>query len=304
VCSKNEHEIAAEPFRSRPEMVLRIEDFAAFKANWLPKSENLKAIAQELSLGLDSLVFIDDNPAEVEIVRQFVPEVETVLLSDDPSEYLGILQDCRLFEPVVLTAEDAERGRQYRDEKRREQAASSYTDMASYLASLEMEGEAAPLSEIDCPRVAQLINKSNQFNLTTKRRTLAETIALLGDTRYEAFTIRLRDKFGDHGLIAVVIGFIEGPVLIVDTWLMSCRVLKREVEEFTLNHIVELAQERHCSMIRGEFISTAKNGIVRDLYPSLGFRRVAESGDRLEYEIDVAGYKVRETKIQMNRVMA
>jgi FkbH-like protein len=291
VCSKNDREHAIEPFDKHPEMLLRMDDFAAFQANWEPKSDNIRRIAAELNLGLDSLVFVDDNPAELEIIRQFVPEVECLLLGPDPSDYVAQLQDGRYFEPRSITAEDLERVAQYKQEAERQQVMASFTDMDAYLASLGMTGVIREFRAIDVPRIAQLINKSNQFNLTTRRRSEAEVQALIADPAYVGFTMRLADRFGDHGLISIVIARISGAELEIDTWLMSCRVLKRQVEEEVLNEIVRLATLHNCSAVRGVYLPTKKNGMVRDHYPRFGFQPAAQSEGRYDYVLDAAVYR-------------
>jgi len=301
VCSKNDHDKAVEPFESHPEMVLRMKDFASFQANWEPKSENLRRIAQELDLGLDSFVFVDDNPAEIEIARQFVPEVSLVALGPDPSTYTALLQDSGYFEPLAITAEDTERAQQYRVEAQRQQSLSSATDMESYLASLEMLGTITEFQSVDVPRISQLINKSNQFNVTTRRRSEAEVKQVMDSSASGAFTVRLSDKFGDHGLIAVVIGFARDGVFDIDTWLMSCRVLKRQVEEQTVNEIVRFALMRGCKRIRGTYLPTSKNQMVRELYSRMGFQLVSEELDCLVFELDPATFVPAETKIQLVR---
>lgn len=273
VCSKNDYDKAAEAFIKHPEMVLRLEDIVNFKANWEPKSENIRQIAAELNLGLDSLVFVDDNPAEIEIVRQFVPEVTGICLGDDPSVYARILKDSRLFEVSALTKEDLDRVSLYKQDAYREQLRSQSTDMDSYLTSLAMVGHVSKFVPTDVPRISQLTNKSNQFNLTTHRRTEAEVLDVSRSAEHEAFTMRLTDKFGDHGLILVVIGKVQDQDFEIDTWLMSCRVLKRGVEQETLNEIIRLAKARGCSRVVGKYIPTKKNGMVSELYPSLGFSR-------------------------------
>jgi FkbH-like protein len=298
VCSKNDFENAIEPFRRHPEMVLREEHFVAFKANWKPKAENLIETANELNLGLDSFIFVDDNPAEIEIVRQFAPEVTTILLDEDPSRFVRQLQESRLFERFSITGEDAQRTEQYRKEAERKSLLESAVDMDSYLESLEMIGAFKEFNRLDLPRVAQLINKSNQFNLTTKRRTESEIETLMRDPRYAGFSMRLRDRFGDHGLISVVICFVgERNVLEIDTWLMSCRVLKRQVEEQVLNEIVRLARAKGCERIGGLYLPTAKNGMVKDLYSRLGFRTVNASENCSEFELSVDGFKPLKTFI-------
>ena len=299
VCSKNDHEKAVEPFEKHPEMVLRMKDFVSFQANWQPKSDNIRQIAAELNLGLDSLVFIDDNPAEIEIVRQFVPEVEGILLPPDPSEYVAAVEDSRLFEPHNLTAEDSERVSQYRQEAERRHLQSSVTDMGSYLESLAMEAVIREFRAVDVPRIAQLINKSNQFNLTTRRRTEAQVEAVMADPAMLGFTVRLADRFGDYGLISIVIGRLAGDELEIDTWLMSCRVLKRQVEEEVLNEIVRLARLHHAARVRGIYLPTAKNGMVRDHYPNLGFTTAAAADDGSKFVLEVASYPPRTTHIRI-----
>jgi FkbH-like protein len=271
VASKNDQAKAEAAFREHPEMVLRMDDFVSFKANWDPKSDNIRQMAAELNLGLDSFVFVDDNPAEIEIVRQFVPEVATIQLGPDPSEYVGQLQDCRFFEPQSITSEDIKRTTQYQAEAQRKVLLSSVTDMGAYLESLGMEGQICDFTSMDVPRLVQLINKSNQFNLTTRRRTEAEIQALMQDSKFSCFSLRLKDRFGDHGLISVVIAREVENMMTVDTWLMSCRVLKRQVEDEVLNELVRRARNHDCVKLEGVFLSTPKNEMVRDFYPRMGF---------------------------------
>lgn len=301
VASKNDHAKALEVFEKHPEMMLRMDDVVSFKANWEPKSDNIRQMAGELNLGLDSFVFVDDNPAEVEIVRQFAPDVTTILLGPDPSGYVGQLQDCRLFEPRNITPEDAERTNQYRSEAQRKALESSGTNMDSYLESLGMEGAIFEFTEADVPRLSQLINKSNQFNLTTRRRTEADLLALMNDSVHIGFSVRLKDRFGDHGLISVIIGRKRDETMEIDTWLMSCRVLKRQVEEEVLNELVRLAIKRSCSSLTGIYLPTAKNEMVRDFYPRMGFTLTSENENRREYELAVSNFKAIPTKIKVIR---
>jgi FkbH-like protein len=297
VCSKNDHARALEPFEKHPEMVLRAGDFVAFEANWEPKSDNIRRMAHKLGLGLDSFVFIDDNPAEIEIVRQFAPEVTTILLGPDPAEYAGQLQDCRLFEAHHITTEDAQRTRQYRAESERQALLNSTTDMDSYLESLEMEGVFSDFASIDVPRLAQLINKSNQFNLTTRRRSESEVQSLIGRPGYVCFSMRLQDRFGDHGLISIIIGQVCGDALEIDTWLMSCRVLKRQVEETVLNELVRHARKKGCSRLEGVYLPTPKNEMVREFYPRMGFTARAVTPERGEYTLCLDSHQPTPTRI-------
>jgi FkbH-like protein len=282
-------------------MVLRLEDFVSFKANWEPKSENIRQMAAELNLGLDSFAFVDDNPAEVEIVRQFVPEVATILLGPDPSEYVTQLQDCRLFEPRHITTEDAERTAAYHSEAKRKALFATVTDMGAYLRSLEMEATISEFRPMDVQRLAQLINKSNQFNLTTRRRTEADIMALMDDPEYIGFSVRLKDRFGDHGLISIVIGRKAGDTMEVDTWLMSCRVLKRQVEDEVLNELARLARLRGCVKIRGVYLPTAKNEMVREFYQTMGFTLTAEAENSRCFELALEKFEPLPSRINVTR---
>lgn len=299
VCSKNDRERAVEVFEKHPETVLRMDDFAAFKANWNPKSDNIREMAVELNLGLDSFVFVDDNLAEVEIVRQFAPEVETIHLGPDPSEYAAQVADCRWFEPRSITQEDLERSSQYRADLERRALLSSVADMDAYLASLNMIGIVKAFCREDIPRITQLVNKSNQFNLTSRRRTEAEISAMLDGGRFHGFAMRLSDRFGDHGLICVVICELILDVLEVDTWVMSCRVLKRQVEEEIVNAMMRLAFTVGAARVRGRYLPTPKNSMVRDLYTRMGFSLVGEEADQVTFETDARVYRPRATKIRI-----
>lgn len=301
VCSKNDHARAFEPFEKHPEMVLRPGDFVAFKADWEPKSDNLQRLSLELGLSLDSFVFIDDNPAEIEIVRQFSPAVTTILLGSDPADYVGQLQDSRLFETGRITEEDAQRTGLYRAEAERKNLLLSVSDMKAYLESLEMNAVICEFTPIDVPRLAQLINKSNQFNLTTRRRTEAEVHALIDRPDHACFSVRLADRFGDHGLISIVIARACGEILEIDTWLMSCRVLKREVEDAVLNELVRLAREKRCSRLEGIYLPTAKNAMVSDFYPRMGFQTRSLGPERGEFTLDLPAFLPRPTKIAIRQ---
>jgi FkbH-like protein len=304
VCSKNDFEIAMEPFRRHPEMILKEHHFVSFKSNWEPKGKNLIEMSEELNLGLDSFIFVDDNPAEIENVRQFAPDVTAIHLGPDPSFYTRQLQESRLFERLAVTREDTVRTEQYRVESVRRRALSSSANMDEYLRSLEMVGKFSSFNSIDLPRIAQLVNKSNQFNLTTKRRTESELESLMSDPDYICFSLRLEDRFGDHGLISVLICSIgpEAAALEIDTWLMSCRVLKRQVEEFVLNEIVRIARSYGLQHVLGTFRPTSKNSMVRDLYPRLGFDTISDSEETTKYKLSVDSFSPFNTRISLRPV--
>lgn len=269
VCSKNNPADAVLPFREHPEMVLREQDFSVFLANWKPKEENLREIAAALNIGLDAIVFVDDNPAERARVRQHLPEVAVVDLPVDPALYVPALNRLALFETLAITGEDRARAASIRQNAARQALASNAAGVDDYLAQLEIKVQLAPCDETNLPRVVQLINKTNQFNLTTRRRTDAEVRALLAAGAYP-LTMRAGDRFGDSGLTGVLIAVPEDGGLRVDTWLMSCRVLGRRLEEVMFAALVRYANQHGATHITGEYIPTAKNSQVADLYLRLG----------------------------------
>jgi FkbH-like protein len=272
VCSKNDEANAIEPFDQHPEMVLRRSDIASFVANWNDKPSNLRAIAEELNIGIDSLVFVDDNPFERNLVREELPMVAVPEVSEDPSTYAQTLADAGYFEGVSITAEDRARSEQYQSNREREQLKASATDLDSYLRGLEMQLIWRRFDTIGLQRTVQLINKTNQFNLTTRRYSEEDVVALIGDPRAFGLQLRLVDRFGDNGIIGIVIGkMADGEDLLIDTWLMSCRVLGRQVEPTTLNLVADAAKRLGARRLIGEYLPTKKNGMVRDHYFKLGF---------------------------------
>lgn len=277
VCSKNQHETAWEVFEKHPEMALRPGDISCFMANWNDKAANLRAIAQELNIGVDSLVFVDDNPAERAIVRQLVPEVAVPELPDDVTGYIRAIEQHRYFQVLSVGNEDFQRTAYYQADQARRQVQSSAGDMESYLRSLEMKARIGPINATTLERSVQLIHRSNQFNLTTRRWSVAEVTRALQDPDWITGTVSLADRFGDNGLISVVLACVRGEALEIDTWLMSCRVLKRGVEQFLLNHLCSVARERGLKSLRGEYVPTAKNALVRDHYATLGFSKTGET---------------------------
>jgi FkbH-like protein len=272
VCSKNAEEVARLPFDSHPDMVLSMEDFVAFRANWENKVDNIREIAADLQIALDSIVFLDDNPFERDMVREALPEVLVPELPDDPAAFLEYLYPLHLFETASSSAEDEERTKMYRTDQVRSAERLSYTDEEAYLAGLNMASKVMPFNVFNGPRVAQLSQRSNQFNLRTVRYTDAEVQALAGSPDVFSFSFTLEDRFGDNGIIGVVILRKEtAETLFIDSWLMSCRVLRRGMENFTLNTIAAFAREKGFRYLRGEYLATPRNQMVRDHYRSLGF---------------------------------
>jgi FkbH-like protein len=272
VCSKNDEANALEPFDRHPDMVLRRADIASFVANWSDKAANIRAIAEELNIGLDSLVFIDDNPFERNLVRQELPMVAVPEVSEDPTYFAQAIADAGYFEGLSVTDEDRERAGQYQGNKAREALKSSATDLPAYLRGLEMRLIWKRFDKLGLQRIVQLINKSNQFNLTTRRYTDEDVLAVMADPKAFGLQLRLLDRFGDNGVIAIVIGRLKPDGdLHIDTWLMSCRVLGRQVEPTTLNLIAQEARKLGARRLIGEYIPTKKNGMVKDHYARLGF---------------------------------
>jgi len=289
VCSKNDEANAVEPFEKHPEMVLKRHDVASFVANWNDKASNLRAIAEELNIGIDSLVFVDDNPFERTLVRRELPMVAVPEVGDDPATFAQTLADAGYFEALTVTEEDRARGQQYQGNRQRERLKASTTDLDSYLRSLEMELIWRRFDKVGLQRTVQLINKTNQFNLTTRRYTEEDVLAIMENSRAFGLQLRLLDRFGDNGIIAIVIGKMNGAEdLVIDTWLMSCRVLGRQVEATTLNLIAETAKRLGARRLIGEYLPTKKNGMVKDHYAKLGFTVVdsrEDSGSRAVLEL-------------------
>ena len=280
VCSKNDEANALEPFIKHPEMVLRRGDIASFFANWSDKANNIRLVAQDLNIGLDSLVFIDDNPFERSLVRRDLPMVSVPEVGDDPTFYARTLSDAGYFESVMVTDEDRVRTVQYQGNRQREALKASVTDLGSYLRSLKMQLIWRRFDRVSFQRIVQLINKTNQFNLTTERYTDADVLAVMRDERAFGLQLRLTDRFGDNGIIAVVIGKMQdADDLMIDTWLMSCRVLGRQVEPTTLNLVVSRAKALGARRLTGVYKPTKKNAMVKDHYSRLGFTTTRSDAD-------------------------
>lgn len=300
VCSKNDEDKAKEPFKMNPEMILKLDDISVFLANWENKADNIRTIQSILNIGFDSMVFLDDNPFERNMVRENVPGVTVPELPEDPGEYLEYLYTQNLFETASYSNADKDRTKQYQVEVKRVTAAKAFTNEADFLKSLNMVSEVKRFDKFNIPRVAQLSQRSNQFNLRTVRYTEDQITDIEQSGKYATFSFTLEDKFGDNGLIAVVIlQDISNEVpstLFVDTWFMSCRVLKRGMENFTLNTIVDYARKKGYKKIIGEYLPTSKNGMVKDHYPNLGFEAI-EGVEIIQWVLDVEKYKDRECYI-------
>ncbi|MCR4937117.1 MAG: HAD-IIIC family phosphatase [Lachnospiraceae bacterium] len=284
VCSKNDEDKAMEPFIRHPDMVLKPDDIACFIANWEDKASNIKKIQEILNIGFDSMVFLDDNPFERELVKNFLPEVTVPELPEDAALYLSFLKQSGLFEAAGYGGENESRTRQYREETLRVKERESFNDYDEYLKSLGMEGHAAAFDDFNIPRISELTLRSNQFNLRTVRYSAEDIRRVAEDPSYITLYFKLKDRFGDHGLISVMIMKKEEDTLFIDTLLMSCRVLKRGVESFILNKAVETGKKAGFKFLKGEYIPTKKNGMVKDLYESMGFEKKEDGSFILNME--------------------
>lgn len=277
ICSKNEPANAEAGF-ARPDSVLKKEDFVSFKANWEPKHLNLAAMAREINLLPDSFVFVDDNPAEREIVRRELPGV-TVPELTAPEDYIKALDRGGYFEVTTLSADDRKRTEMYRQNAQRTALEESFGSYEDYLKSLEMVGEFGPFDAAHAERITQLINKTNQFNLTTRRYSAAEVEGLLGDAGHITLYGRLLDKFGDNGIVTALIGAVQGETLDIELWIMSCRTFKRQLEQAMFDRLCEAAAARGIKRIVGHYYPTAKNLLVKDFYATIGFTMTEEEAD-------------------------
>ena len=298
VASKNNEETAKEPFEKHPDMVLKLEDIAVFQANWETKVDNIRTIQRILNIGFDSMVFLDDNPFERNIVRENIPGITVPELPQDPGEYLEYLYSLNLFETASYSQADKDRTKQYQVEAQRVSLQKTFSNEADFLKSLDMTSVVSGFNKFNTPRVAQLSQRSNQFNLRTVRYTEADIEALGQNPDVIDLSFTLEDKFGDNGLIAVIIMKKQDEeTLFIDTWFMSCRVLKRGMEDFTLNTMVEAAREKGYKRIVGEYLPTPKNKMVENHYPSLGFQKL-EGTPTAQYVLDVEQYQPRENYIK------
>jgi FkbH-like protein len=303
VVSKNDMANARLPFQKHPHMVLREDDVAVFIANWDNKADNLRRLQATLNIGFDAIAFIDDNPFERDLVRQFLPDVVVPELPEDPALYIRALNAAHLFETASYSQADRERPEHYRVEAQRELAKVAFTNIEDYLASLGMKIAVERFTPFQVPRIVQLMQRSNQFNLTTQRLGAGAVAALMQDAKCLPLTVTLSDKFGDYGLISVVILRFSEAEVEIDTYLMSCRVLKRGVEQFVMNEIFNLAAARGARRVVGKYLKTAKNAMVENFYQNFGFQKDYEwsNGDST-WSLAPAAYAPRSVFMADSRV--
>jgi FkbH-like protein len=289
VCSKNEPAVAREVFLRHAEMPLKLDDFAAFHCSWDDKVAGLRAIARELNISIDHLAFADDNPAECDLVRQQLPTVGVIELKGDPAGFVPLVERGHWFDGVRLSAEDAKRAASYQALRQADQVRSEAADLPTYLRSLAMTASCTPALPADLPRLAQLEAKTNQFNLTSRRYDEAAVQQLLARSDACVLVGRLRDRFADHGLVASAILIQDGSDWRIDSWLMSCRVFSRTFEQFMLNAMIEQVGLRGGARLVGEFRPTERNAVVKELYPSLGFKPIDPRGPAFFWARSLAG---------------
>jgi FkbH-like protein len=290
VCSKNTESIAKEPFEKHPDMVISLDDVAVFVANWENKAENIRTIKNILNIGFDSMVFLDDSPFERNLVRDNISGITVPELPEDPADYLEYLYSLNLFETVTYSSEDSDRTKHYQIEAKRVAQKQNFINEDEFLQSLNMVSVVTGFTSFNIPRVSQLSQRSNQFNLRTVRYTEEDVFQVASSQDYVDFAFTLTDKFGDNGLIGVIIMRKESPeFLFIESWFMSCRVLKRGMENFMLNTIVDYARTNNFSLLKGEYLPTKKNVIVKDHFKNLGF----ENEDSNTWMLDVNNYSNR-----------
>jgi FkbH-like protein len=275
VCSKNNPSDAMEALENHPGMLLRPHHFAALRVNWNDKAQNIHDIACELNIGIDAVAFLDDNPVEREWVRSRLP-VTVIDLPQDPMDYAGALRDSPMFERVTLSDEDRERGRYYAEERQRTEVRCGTASLEDFYRSLQMEIEIFSANAQTLTRVAQLTQKTNQFNLTTRRYTEQQIAEMTASSEWRVYSLRARDRFGDNGLVGVAIARFDGDFCEIDSFLMSCRVVGRTIETAFLSHVAAEALHRGARHLRGWYLPTKKNDLVKDFYESHGFKLIGE----------------------------
>lgn len=299
VASKNDHENAIAGL-NHPEGVLRPDDFIVIKANWETKDRNLVATAGEMDLGIDSFVFADDNPTERALVERSIKGI-AIPVFDVPADYIRTIDRNGYFEVTNFSADDLKRNDMYKANVKRAELSTEFADYNEYLLSLDMKGEIKAFSPVYMQRITQLTNKSNQFNLTTKRYTQPEIESVANDGKHITLYGKLSDTFGDNGVVSVVIGEIKENVCDIDLWLMSCRVLKKNMEFAMLDTLVKECKERSVDTVIGHYYPTAKNGMVRNLFGDFGFEKTFEGEDgTTEWKLSVKDYKNQNNVIKVN----
>ncbi len=294
ICSKNTDKIAKEPFINHPDMVLHLDDISIFVVNWENKVDNIKYIRSVLNIGFDSMVFVDDSSFERNMIRKILPEITVPELPEDPVDYVPYLRNLNLFETISYSDEDSDRTKKYQYEAKRAKFKTNFSSIDGYLKNLNMIAEVAEFDDYHIPRIAQLTQRSNQFNLRTKRYTEQDIKKIIESNQYITRYFKLEDKFGEYGLIGIVIlKKIDSDSVFIDTLIVSCRVLKRGMEEFIFNKIVKLAVSEGCNKIIGEYLPTPKNALVKDILKEFGFAKEED-----KWILDIKDYRERKNFIK------
>lgn len=294
ICSKNTEKIAKEPFTNHPDMILHLVDISIFVVNWENKVDNIKYIQSVLNIGFDSMVFIDDSSFERNMIRKMIPEITVPELPEDPVDYVPYLRSLNLFETVSYSDEDSDRTKKYQYEAKRAKFKTNFSSIDDYLKNLNMIAEVAEFDDYHIPRIAQLTQRSNQFNLRTKRYTDQDIKKIRESNQYITRYFKLEDKFGEYGLIGIIIlKKIDSDSVFIDTLIVSCRVLKRGMEEFIFNKIVKLAASEGYNKIIGEYLPTPKNALVKDIFQEFGFTKEED-----KWILDIKDYRERKTFIK------
>jgi FkbH-like protein len=298
VCSKNNQETALSVFRNHPEMIIKEEDLAVFVANWNDKASNIEYISRVLNIGLDSFIFIDDSPFEREQVASALPDVHVPQMTEDVAEYIATVENSGWLEAIGYSSEDAKRNEQYREEAVRTTEQLKYNNIDDYLKALEMKIDCGPFRADQLPRIAQLIQRSNQFNLRTQRISEAECERMMISDDHVTVQARLSDRFGDYGLISVICCEIQDKTLNVLELVMSCRVLKRGVEDYLMCYLFDQCLARDLEGIQGEYIPSAKNSMVKDFYKQFGFELIESDGKKDVWYLSATKFAPRSTFIE------
>jgi FkbH-like protein len=297
VCSKNNEEVAKNVFLNHPEMVLKIDDISVFMANWDSKVNNIKKIREVLNIGFDSMVFLDDNIFERNIVRDNIPEICVPDLPEDPTNYLKFLYDQNLFETHTYSISDIDRTHFYQLENERLKFRKLTTDLSDYMEKIQMHSKVSILNSFNIPRVSELSQRSNQFNLRTIRYSETNLLDIMNSSNHYGFVFDLEDKFGAHGIVSfVTLKHISKDEIFIENWAMSCRVIERSLEQFIVNTISIFFKEKKYKIISAEYIKTKKNIIVEELYSKLGFKETREN----HYSLLLEEYKFCQTYINLN----
>jgi FkbH-like protein len=289
ICSKNNAGDAMEVLQNHPEMLLRPQHFAALRINWADKAQSLREIAAELNVGIDSIAFLDDNPVERQRIRQELPEVTVIELPNDSVGYAAALLSSPVFERLAITAEDRARGGYYSAQRERKSAETSSGSLEDFYRSLEMKAEILAVTPATLARIAQLTQKTNQLNTTTRRYTESDVQAMAHDPSWRLFGVKIADKFGDNGIVGVVFLKIEGDTLEIDTFLLSCRVIGRTVETLMLARVCAIGLAAGCSRINAWFLPTRKNEPAARIYSSNGFIKVEENTTGSLWQLSLPG---------------